>query len=244
MEHFKPVSHTPPDSFFNKIKFHLRLLTDFQVRTVYSNLKEFIKNKEGKLLDVGCGDSPYKPLLDKKFDYIGIDYFNSGLFGYTGGQVLKFDGIHIPLESDSINHILCTEVLEHSEHPRELIREMYRVMKKNGEGFITIPWSSRFHYIPYDYFRFTPSMLKILFKDFSNVDVIERGTDITVIASKIIVVYLRHLLPKGFRQFILFPLFLISSPLLLLVLAMGHLSLALGLGSKDDPIGYLIKIVK
>jgi SAM-dependent methyltransferase len=243
MESFRPISHTPPDSFFNKIKFYLRLLLDFQVLTVFIGLKKFIKNKKGKILDIGCGESPYKHLL-ANFEYIGIDYLEADLFGYNNKEIIKFDGINIPFQGNSIDNIICTEVLEHTQHPQELINEMNRVLKTSGECYITIPWSARYHYIPYDYYRYTPSMLSILFKKFSKIEILNRGTDITTIVSKIIIVFVRQLFPKTISQIIFFPLFLLLSPILFLLLPLGYLSLMLNLGSSNDPLGYCVKAVK
>jgi SAM-dependent methyltransferase len=243
MENFQPISHTPPDSFFNKIKFYVRLVLDFQVLTVYKGLQKFIKNKKGKVLDIGCGESPYKHLLTN-FEYIGIDYSEADLFGYNNKEITKFDGINIPFENETIDNIICTEVLEHTQHPQELIDEMHRVLKKNGECYITIPWSARYHYIPYDYYRYTPSMLSIFFENFSKVEIINRGTDITTIISKVFVVFIRQLNPKTISQVLFFPLFLSLLPSLFILLPIGHLSLLLNLGSSNDPLGYYVRAVK
>jgi len=243
MENFQPISHTPPDTFFNKIKFYLRLFLDLQVLTVYLGLKKFIKNKRGKMLDIGCGESPYKHLL-ANFEYIGIDYAEADLFGYNNKEITKFDGINIPFLDNSIDNIICTEVLEHTQHPQELIHEMHRVLKTGGECYITIPWSARYHYIPYDYYRYTPSMLAIFFKDFSKRQILNRGTDITTIVSKIIVVFVRQLFPKTIGQIIFFPLFFLLLPVLFLLLPLAHLSLAFNIGSANDPLGYIVRVIK
>lgn len=217
---------------------------DFQVLTVYRHLKQFIKNKNGNVLDMGCGECPYKQLFVKNFEYVGMDYFDSTAFSYNTKGIVKFDGKTIPFEDNSFDQIICTEVLEHVEQVQPMINEIHRTVKKGKEVFITIPWSARYHYIPNDYYRFTPSMLKILFKDFSQIEIIPRGTDVTTIASKLIVLIVRGLMPKNARQILFFPLNVVFIPFLLLIVPIGHLSLLFNLGSMNDPLGYTIKLVK
>ena len=242
-ESFKPITHTPPDGFLNTIKFVVRLLVDFQVLTVFRELKKFIKGKNGTLLDLGCGASPYLYLLSPQFEYTGIDHFDAASFGYNT-KVLKFDGINIPFADNSIGTIICTEVLEHTQQPQELVDDMFRVLQKEGTAFITVPWSARFHYIPYDYYRFTPYMLKIIFKKFPEIEILPRGTDLTVISSKIILVFVRQFTGNLLRMLIALPFVLILSPLLVVLIGIGHLSLIFNLGSIDDPLGYTIKLKK
>jgi hypothetical protein len=73
-EGFKPLSNTPPDTLLNKLKFWARLVLDFQTNTVYRHLQEFLPKMQGKVLDIGCGQSPYKDLLNsQKTQYYGLD---------------------------------------------------------------------------------------------------------------------------------------------------------------------------
>ena len=71
------------------------------------------------------------------------------------------------------------------------------------------------------------------------------GTDITVIVSKSIVVYLRWLKPVNKLWL---PLTLLAAvvtlPLLVVGVVVGHASLLLNIGSTDDPLGYTIWVEK
>ncbi|WP_138498279.1 class I SAM-dependent methyltransferase [Nostoc sp. PA-18-2419] len=247
-EGLKPVSNTPPDTFINNLKFQARLLLDFQTNTVYRHLQEYLPKMKGKVVDIGCGQSPYKHLLNSyKTQYYGLDIEDAAKnFDYDNSQIIHFDGQHIPLADSSMDCFVCTEVLEHVKEPEKFIAEIYRVLKIGGLGIVTVPWSARYHYIPYDYYRFTPSALTILFQDFSSIKVISRGTDITVIVSKIIVAYFRGL--SSPKRILLWLLKIILSlaifPFLILCIVIGHISLALSLGSKDDPLGYTIWLHK
>ena len=247
-EGFKPISNTPPDTLLNKLKFQFRLVLDFQTITVYRHLQEFLPKMQGKVLDIGCGQSPYKHLLTSQTtQYYGVDIEEANQrFDYKNSRIIHFDGQNIPFNDSFMDGFICTEVLEHIQEPEKFIAEIYRVLKLGGIGIVTVPWSARYHYIPYDYYRYTPSTLNRLFQDFSSIKIVPRGTDITVIVSKMIVVYFRDLQsPKKFIPWLLkFLLDLVLCPFFIVAILIGHLSLAFRLGSKDDPLGYTIFLQK
>ena len=76
-EQFQPISNTPPAGFAGKLKFYGRMLLDLQLLTIYKDLKKRLPLFTGKVLDVGCGQSPYKFLLNNKTRYFGIDVVES-----------------------------------------------------------------------------------------------------------------------------------------------------------------------
>ena len=245
-EGLPPFRHSPPDSLVNKLKLGARLLADFQVRTVYQRLRRMLPALEGTILDIGCGESPYQHLVTgPEAHYVGIDIHDAAKFGYHNRDAVRFDGRTISAPDGSIDHVLCTEVLEHVPDAGHLVAEMHRVLKKGGTGIITFPWSARYHYIPFDYHRFTPSALEPMFRDFSSVTIEPRGTDLTVIASKIVVAYLRGILPgRSPSSWARVLVAVVCTPIVAGVVVLGHLSLAFGWGSTDDPLGYVVHVKK
>lgn len=248
-EEFTPITHSPPDSLLNWLKFQARLITDFQVRTVYKHLLAFLPHAKGRVLDVGCGQSPYRYLfVMNRIDYVGIDIEDANQFGYNRDDIMRFDGLHIPFDDNTFDSLICTEVLEHTPSPDALILEMYRVLKSGGVGFITVPWSARTHYMPYDYYRFTPTKLEQMFQCFDQFEIRVRGNDVNTICAKIIVVYLRQLvmLRNITSPWWLFRLlnFVIGIPLVVICIFIGHIALFLHMGSEFDPLGYSVLIRK
>jgi SAM-dependent methyltransferase len=249
---FRPITHNPPDSFLNILKFILRYFLDFQFNTIFAHLRHRMKHFEGKILDVGCGNSPFKHLLNsKKAEYFGIDIKDSENFDYDNTNIIHYDGKIIPFENEKFDTFICTEVLEHVEDPTLLISEIHRILKQDGQGIFTIPWSARFHYQPYDYHRYTPTMLQILFKGFRKVSIIPRGTDVSVIISKIIVVYfgfISNIFKPNFISILLIPIKIIVSlltiPVITFCILIGHLALIFNIGSDEDPLGYTIILKK
>jgi SAM-dependent methyltransferase len=249
METFRPISNMAPCGAWGKSLCRLRQVADFQYHTIVKDLRDQLGKVEGILLDVGCGDSPYKTFLNANCRYLGIDIVDrNDRFGYNRGDILFFDeNGGIPLADGSVDCILCTEVLEHVfDHPR-LIHEMHRVLRPGGKLILTVPWSARYHYIPHDYFRYTASALERLFKEFSRVEIKTRGTDVTSICAKIIVVCAGMSSPsnKNAMRLLLLPLsWFLTIPLVIAAIGIGHLSLLFRLGSPDDPLGYTVLLEK
>jgi SAM-dependent methyltransferase len=244
-ESFRPVSNTPPSGIAGKTKFYGRMLLDLQILTVFRDLREKLPNYKGDVLDVGCGQSPYRFLLDPSATrYVGIDILDADKFDYRNSEIVPFDGKHIPFPDDHFDAVICTEVLEHVADFQGLVDEIHRVMKEGSEAIVTVPWSARRHYVPYDYFRYTPSTLATMFARFRDVKITARGTDVSTIGSKLVVLWFRNLLPANRRGWWLVPLWILASPLLGLALVVAHLCTATDTGSSDDPLGYTIVVTK
>lgn len=148
---------------------------------------------------------------------------------------------------------MTTQELEHVPDPCELIADRHRVLKPGGTGIITLPWSARFHYKPYDYHRYTPSTLATLFAAFSEATIHNRGTDINAIVNKSIVLYFGSIasigsVSRSFSRLIWLPiriiLFILFGPVIGLLTIWGHLALWFGWGSSDDPLGYTVMLRK
>ena len=194
---------------------------------------------------MGCGQSPYKFLLNVgETKYFGIDIVDAEKFDYKNSNKTPFNGEDIPFEDDKFEGMICTEVLEHVRNSQKLIDEMHRVMKKGGTGIITIPWSARYHYIPYDYYRYTPSSLKTMFSQFESAEIQNRGTDIASIANKVIVLWSCNLIPSQLWKWIFVPVWVALLPILVVVVLIAHVALFSHLGSDDDPLGYTIIVKK
>jgi len=125
----------------------------------------FAKHKfGGQLLDLGCGRKPYQDIYDHYMDSsLGIDVEQTL---HKNDKIDKFyDGKNIPFDDGTFDFILCTEVLEHLEHPAKMIGEMHRVLKKDGVILVTTPFFQILHETPYDFYRYTPFALKSLVEE-------------------------------------------------------------------------------
>lgn len=115
-------------------------------------------------LDVGCGQRPYE-FLFKDCKYIGLDVEESGRPNHMKQPDLYYDGNNFPLDSNSFDGVLCTQVLEHVKNPSGLIQEMSRVLRKDGVVILSAPLTWREHEAPFDFFRYTEFGLTALFAE-------------------------------------------------------------------------------
>ena len=73
-EQFQPISNTPPEGLSGKIKFYGRMFLDLQILTIFKDVKKYLPHYSGNVLDIGCGQSPYRFLLNSNSTkYFGID---------------------------------------------------------------------------------------------------------------------------------------------------------------------------
>ncbi|KEQ54361.1 putative methyl transferase [Sphingobium chlorophenolicum] len=135
VEHFKPIPLRVGSSLPSRVAFALRRFVDLQLGTIWTFLGPRLADLHGDLLDVGCGEMPYRSFLPEAVRYTGIDVPQAGAFDMQGNaEILAFDGLYIPFPDATFDAILCTEVLEHSPEPMALIAEMHRVLKPGGEA--------------------------------------------------------------------------------------------------------------
>ena len=118
--------------------------------------------KGAVLLDAGAGEQIYKPFCSH-LKYISQDFgkyvpnemqngLQSETWDYTGLN-LVCDIVDIPLEDNSIDVILCTEVFEHLKNPILALKEFSRLLRVNGQLILTAPFCCLTHMAPYFYYN-------------------------------------------------------------------------------------------
>jgi SAM-dependent methyltransferase len=123
-------------------------------------LDELLKNEtfKGKVLDAGghkeCKRGEFRPPMDtvEQWLYLNIDEKTDP--DYTA----SID--NIPLDDESFDMVLCTEVFEHLENPEIALNEIYRVLKGGGKIVFSMPFNFQIHCAPYDFQRWTKYKLK------------------------------------------------------------------------------------
>ncbi len=136
------------------------------------NLKKRLRQySHGTLLDIGCGEKPYSEMASHYIqEHIGVDHKDT--FHDKSNIDLSGTAYQIPIEDNSVDSILCTDVLEHLEEPRRAIQEAYRVIKEGGYVIYTVPLFWHVHEAPRDFYRYTEFGLKYLFEK-SGFEIIE-----------------------------------------------------------------------
>ena len=125
----------------------------------------------GRMIDIGCGTKPYKPLLkDLVSEHVGVDH--EATFHDQSNIDLYGTAYAIPAEDGSFDSALCTAVLEHLEEPEMAIRECYRVLKPGGIAIYCVPFIWHLHEEPRDFYRYSKYGLRYLFEK-ANFEIVE-----------------------------------------------------------------------
>ena len=105
------------------------------------------------VLDVGAriaeiNQPTYKTIIEAKgWNYTGMD-IEKGL----NVDVVCESPYKFPLEDNSVDIVISGQVFEHIEFPWETIKEIYRVLRKDGIAVIIAPSSGAEHRYPFDCF--------------------------------------------------------------------------------------------
>ena len=190
-----------------KIYINPRITDDIYLH--FSEIRDYIKKYSNKIygitLDVGPGKSPFKNFFKNTTKYIKLDKFD-----HNGKPDIIADATKIPLKNNSVDSVVCFQLLEHVQNPQKVIDEIYRVLRKNGTCLLTTHMAAALHGEPYDYFRFTKYALKdVLFKKFKYIKIEPNGGALLSIM-QLIVWGISEKLPKT-----------IASPFIIILNLMG-----------------------
>jgi SAM-dependent methyltransferase len=104
---------------------------------------------KGVIIDVGCGERPYESYFSHAQKMIGCD-FNAK----RGPVDFECPAHNIPMPDESVDGVLCTEVLEHVPDPMAVWREFHRLLRPRGKVLLTTPMYWPSHEEPYDFYRY------------------------------------------------------------------------------------------
>ena len=120
------------------------------------NLTKYSLNESGKMLDVGCGEGRHIFGIMQNYPEmkcIGLDMDDDSLIkaeeGYeffesisnAGAEFLKGSAYSLPFQNNSLDLIVCSEVLEHLHHYNDAVKEIHRVLKPGGKFYASVPAS-------------------------------------------------------------------------------------------------------
>jgi SAM-dependent methyltransferase len=243
-EAWRPPAFEAPRTPLARLRAWARRALDLQAASIWSDMKRLLPLACGNVLDVGCGAQPYREFFPPQAQLRGIDHAAVGdTFGYREDGVTYYTGETWPIDSASMDVILSTETLEHVPRPAAFLAEAARCLKPGGRLILTVPFAARWHYIPYDYYRFTPSSLQQLLTEagFEEVAVYARGNAATVACYKMLSLLFPILFPQGvspLTRVVLLPVGLLLLPVVAVLAGVGQCSLY-GAGG-DDCLGYTV----
>lgn len=110
----------------------------------------------GKLLDLGCGNKPYSLIYNEICESsVGCDVPESL---HTDGKaeiLCRAEEIDRHFGKESLDCVLCTEVLEHTGEDRLVVKNINTILKEEGRLLISVPFIYVLHEEPYDFRRYT-----------------------------------------------------------------------------------------
>lgn len=121
-----------------------------------SAIKILIPDDVTRVLDYGCGGSPYRALFKTS------TYHRADLAGGPGLDFEFGDDARLPADLSSYDCILSSQVLEHVPSPLLYLQECYRVLKPEGKLLLSTHGLFEDHDCPGDYWRWTASGLRKL----------------------------------------------------------------------------------
>jgi SAM-dependent methyltransferase len=149
---FSPPDYSAPENFLNPRRGPWTIVLSLHRRPILEAVQAAAPLLTGRLLDVGCGNKPYAPILQCA-EHVGVDVPSSPHNQERFDSI--YDGKVLPFGEAEFDSVLCTEVLEHCPQPSTLMTEIARVLKPGGYVLLTVPMVFHHHEEPYDFQRFT-----------------------------------------------------------------------------------------
>jgi SAM-dependent methyltransferase len=131
---------------------------------LFRDLKRVISQYAGgNVLDVGCGNKPYKQLFKNNISYVGCDVVQS-----SGQEVdVICPATALDFGDNYFDTVFSTQVLEHVNDHRKAISEVRRVLKPGGYFIFSVPFAWELHMEPHDYMRFSKYGIRFLQKTYN-----------------------------------------------------------------------------
>ena len=138
------------DEYYEKSNFAIIWIEQKRLAAIRSLIKkhlELTKLLDPTIVEVGCGTGQVLEEIThvvKTKNLIGIDplegWLSKAKEKLNGkAKLIKGFGEDLPFENNSVDYVVCTEVLEHVIDPKVVLMEFNRVLKKEGLIIISIP---------------------------------------------------------------------------------------------------------
>lgn len=120
--------------------------SEFRLKPI-DEVVEFLRDKRGKILDLGCGNGKHFPYING--EVYGVD-FSENMLEFAkqmsdknelNTNLTKSNAWNLPFQSDFFDAAIFVAVLHciaSSEKREKALKELFRVLKSGAEAFITV----------------------------------------------------------------------------------------------------------
>ncbi len=123
-------------------------------------VRDLIPGNVGRVLDFGCGGSPYRPLFGS------CTYHRADLAGSATDLDFEYGPeLLLSAMSNDYDCVLSSQVLEHVQSPGSYLAECFKVLKPGGHLILSTHGLFEDHACPYDYWRWTVYGLRKLVEE-------------------------------------------------------------------------------
>jgi len=122
---------------------------DFALADLRAALERVRSDERLRVLDYGCGGSPYRSLFPN------ADYRRADCVDVPGLDYVFGDDEKIAAPDGCFDLVLSTQVLEHVRHPQWYLREAHRLLKPGGRIVVSTHGIFEEHGAPIDFRRWT-----------------------------------------------------------------------------------------
>jgi len=154
------------------------ILASFSKRHSRAHLYEYLDaaleqhvTPASQCLNIGAGGAVAERLQRHHLSYKEIDVDSAR----HPDIVADMSDLHM-IPDNSIDAIICIEVLEHVTEPARAVKEARRILKPGGVFIGSTPFMLPIHDEPHDYFRYTRHGITYLFSAFTELQLIERNS--------------------------------------------------------------------
>jgi SAM-dependent methyltransferase len=140
----------------HRYREHIKRLRPF-LRALADDLQT---GERSSILDYGAAESPYRDFFPASADYRAADLAGNPRAAIT----LNPDG-SVPVDGQTFDAVLSTQVLEHVRDPALYLAEAHRVLKPGGRLLVSTHGTFIYHPDPQDYWRWTGAGLQRVVTD-------------------------------------------------------------------------------
>ena len=128
-------------------------------RYLLPELKRLGQEQRGMLLDLACGESPFRSYFPKVEAYIRVD------LNPLDPEVITGNMLAIPVARQSMDVVLLFQAITDVPNPVAVLKEVRRVLRPGGQLLVCESMEYPEHDAPYDFYRLMPEGLRTLAAD-------------------------------------------------------------------------------